>query len=188
MTLADEAQAILIRRLEADRPPGYAARARVVAGIGDPQQHLTEAAVSYRRAMLAARVAAAVPSVGDLARWQDLGVFRALARSLPADEDGESCLDRGWSPLLEAPADVIRTVETYLDLGCDAKNTAEHLHLHRTTLYYRLRKAQQLTGADLRDGNDRLALHLGFKLAQLLGSVSGAAGPVAGAAMTPVSG
>ncbi len=168
LTLAQEAREIVIRRLEDAAPPGAAGQARVVAGIGDPQQHLTDAAVSYRRAMLAARVAAAVPSVGDLARWQDLGVFRALAQ-LPADEDGESCLDPRLVTLLGAPADVIRTVETYLDQGCDAKNTAEHLHLHRTTLYYRLRKAQQLTGADLHDGNDRLALHLGFKLARLQG-------------------
>lgn len=32
---------------------------------------------------------------------------------------------------------------------------------------HRLGKAQRLTGADLRDGNDRLALHLSFKLARL---------------------
>lgn len=175
LTLAQEAREILIRRLEDAAPPGAAGQVRVVAGIGDPQAHLTDAAVSYRRAMLAARVAAAVPSVGDLARWQDLGVFRALAQ-LPADEDGESCLDPRLVTLLEAPPDVIRTVETYLDQGCDVKNTAEHLHLHRTTLYYRLRKAQQLTGADLRDGDDRLALHLGFKLARLQGRYPAAPG------------
>jgi sugar diacid utilization regulator len=37
-------------------------------------------------------------------------------------------------------------------------------------LYYRLAKAAPLTGADLRNGNDRLALHLGFKLGRLNGS------------------
>ena len=57
----------------------------------------------------------------------------------------------------------------YLDLAGDAKRTAEYLHLHRATLYYRLDKAQQLTGVDLRDGNDRLALHMSFKLARLVG-------------------
>jgi hypothetical protein len=166
--LAEEARAILGRQLRASRPADGGCQVRVVAGIGDPQQHLTDAAVSYRRALLAARVAAAVPSVGDLACWRDLGVFRALAQ-LPADEDGASYLDPRLVTLLDAQDDLIRTVETYLDLGGDAKGTAERLHLHRTTLYYRLRKAEQLTGADLADGNDRLALHLGFKLARLLG-------------------
>ncbi|HEY7430974.1 MAG TPA: helix-turn-helix domain-containing protein [Streptosporangiaceae bacterium] len=167
--LAGQARAILAGRLK----PGHQAAAtdggvRVIAGIGDPQQHLTDVAVSYRRAVLAARVAATVPSVGDLARWRDLGVFRALVQ-LPADEDGASCLDPRLVTLLGAQDDLIQTVETYLDLGGDAKGTAEQLHLHRTTLYYRLHKAEQLTGADLGDGNDRLALHLGFKLARLLG-------------------
>jgi PucR-like helix-turn-helix protein/diguanylate cyclase with GGDEF domain len=166
--LAGQARAKLAHHLKpGQRAPG-AARVRVIAGIGDPQRDLTDAAVSYRRAVLAARVAAAVPSVGDLAHWRDLGVFRTLVQ-LPAEEDGATCLDPRLVTLLGAQGDLSQTVETYLDLGGDAKGTAEQLHLHRTTLYYRLRKAEQLTGADLGDGNDRLALHLGFKLARLLG-------------------
>jgi DNA-binding PucR family transcriptional regulator len=58
-------------------------------------------------------------------------------------------------------------VETYLDLGGDVKRASEQLHLHRATLYYRLGKAERLTGADLSDGHDRLALHLSLKLARL---------------------
>jgi DNA-binding PucR family transcriptional regulator len=44
------------------------------------------------------------------------------------------------------------------------------MQLHRATLYYRLAKAARMTGADLHDGNDRLAMHIGFKLARLSGS------------------
>jgi DNA-binding PucR family transcriptional regulator len=36
-------------------------------------------------------------------------------------------------------------------------------------MYYRLAKAAQLTGADLHDGKDRLAIHMGFKLSRLTG-------------------
>lgn len=166
--LAAQARAILAHHLKPGQHAPATGPVRVIAGVGDPQQHLTGMAISYRRAVLAARVAAAVPSVGDLAHWRDLGVFRALVQ-LPADEDGASCLDPRLVTLLGAQDDLIQTVETYLDLGGDVKGTAEQLHLHRTTLYYRLRKAEQLTGADLGDGNDRLALHLGFKLARLRG-------------------
>jgi PucR-like helix-turn-helix protein len=45
----------------------------------------------------------------------------------------------------------------------------QRLSLHRGTLYYRLRKAERIAGVDLRSGCDRLALHLGFKLARLIG-------------------
>jgi hypothetical protein len=142
--------------------------ARVIAAVGDPQARLKDAYLSYRQARLAARVAAVVPSVGDIARWRDLGVFRTLVQ-LP-EEAGESALDPRVGSLFAAgDEDLVRTLETYLDLGCDVKATSARLHLHRATLYYRLEKVERLTGANLRDGNDRLAVHLGFKLARLAG-------------------
>lgn len=141
--------------------------ARVIAGVGDPQRHLTAAVVSYRQALLAARVSVSVPSVGDVASWEGLGAFRALVQ-LPPGERCDSCLDPRLDKLLDADGDLAATVETYLDLGGDAGRTAEQLNVHRATLYYRLNKAQALTGANLRDGNDRLALHLSFKLARLI--------------------
>ena len=41
------------------------------------------------------------------------------------------------------------------------------LRIHKTSLYYRLRRIETLTGMCLRDGEDRLALHLGIKLVRL---------------------
>jgi hypothetical protein len=163
---AEEVRGMLARRLPARPGPRAGGPARVVAGIGDPQRNLTGAVVSYRQALLAARVAASVPAIGDLARWQDLGAFRALVQ-LPLGERSASCLDPRLAKLLCAESGLAETVEAYLDLGGDAKRTAEQLNVHRATLYYRLGKAQRLIGADLRDGNDRLALHLSFKLARL---------------------
>ena len=48
-------------------------------------------------------------------------------------------------------------------------STAEALFLHRASLYYRLQRIEELTGASLKSGSDRLVLHLGLKLARLLG-------------------
>ena len=62
-----------------------------------------------------------------------------------------------------------RELKAFLDLAGDVKATAESLHVHRGTLYYRLQKARKLAGADLGAGPDRLALHLGLKLARLAG-------------------
>jgi DNA-binding PucR family transcriptional regulator len=36
-------------------------------------------------------------------------------------------------------------------------------------LYYRLKKAQRISGINLRDGRDRLAIHLAFKIARSSG-------------------
>jgi GAF domain-containing protein len=150
------------------KPPG--GDVRVITGIGDPQPQLADAHRSYREALLAAKAAAAVPTVGDLIRWRDLGAFRVLVQVPLGDDVRSSAVDPRLLRLIGCDGNLARTVETYLDLGCDVKRTAEQLRLHRATLYYQLAKAVRLTGADLHDGNDRLAMHLGFKLARLNGS------------------
>jgi sugar diacid utilization regulator len=41
------------------------------------------------------------------------------------------------------------------------------LHIHRTTLYWRLARVADLLSVDLSRGEDRLKLHLALKLAEL---------------------
>ncbi len=161
--LAAAARASLLARLQADD-----AGVSVVAGIGDPSS-LADARVSYGQAKQAARVAATIGPSGPVARWHDLGVYRTLAQ-LPMDAEAAASLDPRLATLLDrADGPVITTLETYLDLAGDAKASAERLSLHRGTLYYRLQKAEEIAGVNLRNGGDRLALHLGFKLARLTG-------------------
>jgi DNA-binding PucR family transcriptional regulator len=50
------------------------------------------------------------------------------------------------------------------------------LNVHRTSLYYRLGRFTELTGLDLADGGQRLAVHLGLKLLRLTTPVEGGAG------------
>lgn len=161
--IASDARTTLVRRLHRD------GCVRVVAAIGDPQLRLVDAVSSYRQARLTARVAAIVPSFGDTPQWRDLGVFRTLAL-LPSDDPANLALDPRLRRLFDGgDHQSISTLETYLDLGCDAKATYERLHIHRATLYYRLQKVEKVTGVNLADGNDRLALHLGLKLSRLAG-------------------
>jgi PucR C-terminal helix-turn-helix domain/GGDEF-like domain len=161
--LASAACASLLARLRPD-----CTQARVAAGIGDPVA-LDDVRLSYRQAKQAARVAATIAATGPIARWHDLGAFRTLAQ-LRVDAEAVASIDPRLATLLDqADAPTLATLETYLDLAGDAKASAERLRLHRGTLYYRLQKVEQLAGVSLRSGNDRLALHLGFKLARLAG-------------------
>lgn len=142
---------------------------RVVAGLGDTRPRLAEALTSYQQARLASRVAAAAPTLGDLLRWRDLGAFRALVQ-LHETELGREALDPRLLPLLaEHHRELLRTAEAYLDLAGNVQRAAALLHLHRGTLYYRLGRVRALTGFDFDDGMDRLALHLGLKLARIRG-------------------
>ncbi|MFI7447946.1 PucR family transcriptional regulator [Nonomuraea sp. NPDC049714] len=138
----------------------------VVVGVGRPRPALAEAAGSYAEARHAAEVAARVPELGRSVPWERLGVYRMLSR-WPDHE-----MHPGLAPLLgqEQHLPLLETLETYLDLAGSAVATSRVLRLHRTSLYYRLQRVEELARTDLKDGGERLALHLSLKLARLAGS------------------
>jgi hypothetical protein len=56
-------------------------------------------------------------------------------------------------------SDLVRTLSRYLECGGNYDDTAAALHIHRSTLRYRLTRIRQLTGADLRNVDTRFNLH-----------------------------
>ena len=134
-----------------------------VVGLSSP--HLgVDLHTALMEASDAARVGDAVPSVGRLVDWSTLGIYRMLVRAAAADTGG--LVDPRIAPLLEYP-ELLDTLEKYFDLACRAKATADVLHVHRATLYYRLAKIETLTGTDLSTGGDRLSLHAAVKFRRL---------------------
>jgi sugar diacid utilization regulator len=145
---------------------GLVSGARV--GVGGPHA-LAAARDSYREARDAVAIAERVARFGRIASWDELGAYRTLSR-FPLDA-AQTALHPGLLAMLSDPANApfVDTLEVYLDLAGDAKATAEALTLHRATLYYRLNRIEEITGARLKTGDDRLALHLGLRLARLSG-------------------
>jgi hypothetical protein len=143
------------------------ASAQSVVGRGEDVSDLTQIRDSHEHADAALAIAARVPRFERVLAWKDAGFYRVLAR-LPLDQTLDLC-HPGLVPLLEH-RELVRTLDTYLDLAGDAKATAEALGLHRASLYYRLQKVEQIAGVSLKSGEDRLALHLGLKLLRLAGA------------------
>ncbi|WP_345042676.1 helix-turn-helix domain-containing protein [Streptomyces sannanensis] len=141
-----------------------------VIGIGQPRSELAQARDSYLEADQAARIAASMPDVSRIARWSQLGIYRVLAQLFSQDL-GELVLHPGLERLFTDPEalPLLQTLETYLDLSGNVLATSERLKLHRTSLYYRIQRFEHLAGANLKDGNERLCLHLGLKLARFTG-------------------
>ncbi|MFJ5677082.1 PucR family transcriptional regulator [Streptomyces sp. NPDC093097] len=136
--------------------------APVAAGIGVPTRELTGLPGSWRQALDAARAARAEPRLSPVAEWIDLGAYRLLT-ALPA-----AAPDPSVGPLLApAHAELARTAEAFLDCAGQAGRTAQHLGIHRQTLYYRLGRVEKLTGLDLDEGADRLLLHMALKASRL---------------------
>lgn len=140
-------------------------------GIGSTHQRLTDLHQSYQEARRAADVARVTRTLGPVAPYRDLGVYALLAQ-LPSDELA-AALHPGIRSLLDRRGghdDLIMTLTAYLDNAGDAKRTVAELHVHRATLYYRLRRIEELSGLDLSNGDDRFAAQLSLKLARLVGS------------------
>lgn len=139
-------------------------------GIGRHCEHLEEVGESYEQAREAAHVARHLRLTRPIAGWDRLGIYQALVR-LEADDVSGDALHAGLAHLLGAPEheELVATLETYLDLAGNAQRTAARLFVHRATLYHRLRRIEEIAQTDLRDGEQRLALHLGLKLARLGG-------------------
>ena len=96
--------------------------------------------------------------------WDALGAWRLITDapgSLPVAE-----IHPGAEVLAAHPrASLMSTARIVLDHGGDIAAAAGALHVHRTTLYYRLDRIQELTGVDLRAGAGRTDLQLALWLA-----------------------
>ncbi|PJF29463.1 MAG: PucR family transcriptional regulator, partial [Phototrophicales bacterium] len=67
----------------------------------------------------------------------------------------------------EQQADLFHTLETYLDAGGNGVSTAEMLHIHRSTLNYRLDRIQEICHVKLSDPIARMNLQMALKLLRL---------------------
>ncbi|MEV7113031.1 PucR family transcriptional regulator [Streptomyces anulatus] len=161
---AAELAEVLREKLDAELGLGPAA---CWVGVGGPRPRLTEALSSYEEARRAAEVARITGTLGHVVAHKQLGVYALLGKLTP-DQLAEG-IHPGLRPLLANPAHrgLVETLRVYLDHAGDAQRAATALHLHRSTLYKRLHRVEQLTGLRLDVGDDRLAAHLGLKTAEL---------------------
>jgi hypothetical protein len=149
----------LAEALKSVVPAGAAAH----VGEGDAVAELSQTRSSHRRALAALK--AAIDGGSELARWDELRAYRLLT-ALPSTAFDD--LPEGLRKLLEGGHEqLVLTLETYLDHAGDVKSTAAELWLHRTSLYYRLRRIEEVAGVDLNRGEDRLLCHVALRLSRL---------------------
>ncbi|MEU1790060.1 helix-turn-helix domain-containing protein [Streptomyces sparsogenes] len=140
-----------------------------VLGIGGGQSGVAGARASYEQALVAARAARRMPHLKGIGDWEELGEFAVLLQ-LPERSLNETLLPGPLRALLAAPGGnrLEDTLRCFLEHAGSIPRTAEALQIHRTSLYYRLRQIQEITGLDLDSGGDRLVLHLGLRIRELL--------------------
>lgn len=143
------------------------------AGLGGVTEHLSDLHHSYREAQEAAELHPLVDPGLPLVRFQELGMLHWLYH-LPEDHRAENAYIAKIQQLSEYDtqhdADLVRTLEVYLDQGGNASAAAKALYLHRSTLLYRLEKCASLCAVDISSPFQRLNLHVALKAWTIKGS------------------
>jgi sugar diacid utilization regulator len=145
---------------------------QVWVGVGQECESLGALDASYRQARAAVRVARALGHAEPVTHWSQLGAYRMIVGLLGDREAGGRVPDSLRHLLAcDDAAALTQTLERYLDLGGDARAAAAELYIHRSSLYGRLRRIEEIAGVDLHSGEDRLELHLGIRLLRLAGEL-----------------
>lgn len=140
-----------------------------VGGVGYATvPDLTALFESSKRAEFSLRIAALLESTEPCA-WGDLGSWK-LFFGLPLTRETVYELSTGAQKLLEHQnSELWVSVLEYLESGRRIKEACERLIVHRTTLHYRLNRAQEVMGQSLLDeGWESLSLHAALRLHQAL--------------------
>lgn len=180
MTGGDSSRAVIVASLDeplvrdgaADSVAAFvhaAAGGDVCVGQSAPAA-LGELHRAHHQAAVALRVAAAAPAGSRVAAWPSLGASRLVAQ-LGDDVVGD--VPAALRRMIREDPVLTHTLEVFLDAAGDIKVAADQLSLHRSGLYYRLSRIEELTGVDLHSGDDRLLAHVAIRLERFTRSSDG---------------
>ncbi|UFS60412.1 PucR family transcriptional regulator [Subtercola endophyticus] len=115
-------------------------------------------------AVTAAHTVLQLPHLTGVADISELGTWLML--SSIAEDTAQIALFSPAAYALCVDGDAVQrsTIETYLDVRSQVKEACQLLHIHRTTLYYRLENMPPIVKLALDDGVARSTLHLCLKL------------------------
>ena len=136
-------------------------------GVGEPVRPR-----SIRRSYLSAVFALrAAPDHKKIASPRDLGSYEFLLSAQP-EPALEGYVRSVLGPLIDRDAsrssELVESVRTFIAAGGRWEQGADALGIHRHTLRYRVRQAEELLERDLSSAEDRLEIWLALKAAEML--------------------
>jgi hypothetical protein len=147
-------------------------RSTTAAGVGSRCETPRDFPESFDRAGRALRVRLHSSSPAGAFAYDELGFYQLVdaARTAGATQH----FARDWLGVLlnydaKKNADLVQTLSHYLEHGGNYDEAAKSLHIHRSTLRYRLARIAELTGYDLRDVDTRFNLHAATRAWRFLG-------------------
>jgi PucR family transcriptional regulator, purine catabolism regulatory protein len=148
--------------------------ATATVGLGRRSAGPREIVRSYAEAEQAARIGRQFLGGNRTVTFQELGVYRVIARV--EDRDTLEAFRKEYLGPIEDydanhAAEYIETLEGFFACNGNHARAAEVLHLHRNTLLYRLGRIEELTGRDLNDPETRLSMQLALKIRRVFPTI-----------------
>ncbi|MDI6871179.1 MAG: PucR family transcriptional regulator ligand-binding domain-containing protein [Bacillota bacterium] len=145
---------------------------KVTVGIGSQSRSPADIPKSYRQARQALRIGKLLSGGDRVFHYSDLGLYRLLLEV--AERPGLQEFFRETVGSLvdydrEHGTTLCETLERFLELSGNRKESARQLYIHRNTLNYRLRRIEELLGVDLGDPEARLKLLVALRARHFVG-------------------
>lgn len=135
--------------------------------LGEPMHGLTGFRASHREALQARTVAEASTDRSQITRFAQVSVIALLSENLEALRTWISRTLGDLATDDEANARLRETVRIFLETGGSFTDAASRLHLHKNTVHYRVRKAEEVRGRPF--GEDRLDVEVALVACHHLG-------------------
>ncbi len=135
--------------------------------IGSAFTGLDQVGAAHQQCNEVLEIAQRIASKRSVHTFDELGYIHTLYQAGPG-----SLAQNAQAPVLrklldKRHKDLFITLETYLDAGGNSVQTAESLHIHRSTLNYRLARIKEICEVDLSSPATRLNLQIALKLMRL---------------------
>ena len=158
----------------------------VTAAIADRCGRPDDYAPAFRLARESIELMLKLGRGGAVVATNDLGPYGLLLRASSRD-DLEAFASRTLRPLLEHDrghgSDLLRTLRVYLEEDRVQRRTAARCFVHVNTIVYRVRRIEDLLGADLDDPSTVFDVTLALRVMDLIDEPPAPDGPVPPAAL-----
>jgi len=143
----------------------------VSIGIGQLHEGLLGVPQSFREALHALKIGRHTRGARHTTFFTDLGIYRMLLQFAQSQDPNEffcEPLQRLIEYNQQMDKELVKTIAAFLECNGNLTETSTRLFIHRNTLKYRLERIRDITQIDLDDAENRLMLHLGLKMNQVI--------------------
>lgn len=146
----------------------------VSIGVGMLYPDLLDIPRAYREAQHAVKIGRALSGAHAITSFAELGIYRMLLQFAESRNPNEffcEALERLLDYDQQADKELVKTLRAFLECNGNLTETSDRLFIHRNTLKYRLERIRDITQIDLDDSENRLMLHLGLKMNQIVATL-----------------